>query len=142
MGERKAKMLRNMALKEQARMPELIQRQRMLREEISQSRSLIERMSDLRAETTRSGVSSAQRLQSDRWYELRLIDESEILQNKLDFLETEMRDLTTIVTQIGHKQQIVSNKADEVARLARQEKETRIEAAEVALRPRSRISNY
>ena len=139
MGERKAKMLRNMALKEQARMPGFLQRQRMLREEINQSKSLIERINDLRAEATSDGVSNAQRLQSDRWYELRLIDECELLQNKLDFLETEMRDLTAVVTQMGHKQQIVSNKADEVARLARQEKETRIEAAQVALRPRSRI---
>ena len=141
MGERKAKMLRNMALREQARMPVFVQRQRMLREEISQSKNLIERMNDLRAEVTSDGVSSAQRLQSDRWYELRLIDESQLLQNKLDFLEIEMRDLTAVVTQMGHKQQIVLNKADEVARLARQEKETRIEAAQVALRPRSRISN-
>ncbi|AGI74747.1 hypothetical protein OA238_118p0500 (plasmid) [Octadecabacter arcticus 238] len=139
MGERKAKMLRNMALKEQARMPGFVQRQRMLREEINQSKSLIERMNDLRVEATSDGVLSAQRLQSARWYELRLIDESKLLQNKLDFLEIEMRDLTALVTQMGHKQQIVSNKADEVARLAREEKETRIEAAQVVLRPRSRI---
>jgi hypothetical protein len=139
MGERKAKMLRNMALKEQARMPGLIQRQRMLREEINQSKSLIERMNDLRVEAKSDGVSSAQRLQSARWYELRLIDESKLLQNKLDFLEIEMADLTAVVTQMGHKQQIVSNKADEVARLAREEKETRIEAAQVVLRPKSHI---
>jgi hypothetical protein len=139
MGERKAKMLRNMALKEQARMPGFVQRQRMLREEINQSKSLIERMNDLRVEATSDGVLSAQRLQSARWYELRLIDESKLLQNKLDFLEIEMRDLTALVTQMGHKQQIVSNKADEVARLAREEKETRIEAAQVVFRPRSRI---
>jgi hypothetical protein len=139
MGERKAKMLRNMALKEQARMPGFIQRQRMLREEINQSKSLIERMNDLRVEAKSDGVSSAQRLQSARWYELRLIDESKLLQNKLDFLEIEMADLTAVVTQMGHKQQIVSNKADEVARLAREEKETRIEAAQVVLRPKSHI---
>ena len=139
MGERKAKMLRNMALKEQARMPGFVQRQRMLREEINQSKSLIERMNDLRVEATSGGVSSAQRLQSARWYELRLIEESKLLQNKLDFLEIEMRDLTAVVTQMGHKQQIVSNKADEVARLAKEEKEARIEAAQVVLRPRSRI---
>jgi hypothetical protein len=139
MGERKAKMLRNMALKEQARMPGFVQRQRMLREEINQSKSLIERMNDLRVEATSDGVLSAQRLQSARWYELRLIDESKLLQNKLDFLEIEMRDLTALVTQMGHKQQIVSNKADEVARLAREEKETRIEAAQVVLRPKSHI---
>ena len=139
MGERKAKMLRNMALKEQARIPGFLQRQRMLREEINQSKSLIERINDLRAEARSDGVSNAQRLQSDRWYELRLIDECELLQNKLDFLETEMRDLTAVVTQMGHKQQIVSNKADEVARLAREEKETRIEAAQVVSRPKSHI---
>jgi hypothetical protein len=139
MGERKAKMLRNMALKEQARMPGFVQRQRMLREEINQSKSLIERMNDLRVEATSDGVLSAQRLQSARWYELRLIEESKLLQNKLDFLEIEMRDLTAVVTQMGHKQQIVSNKADEVARLAKEEKEARIDAAQVVLRPRSRI---
>jgi hypothetical protein len=139
MGERKAKMLRNMALKEQARMPGFVQRQRMLREEINQSKSLIERMNDLRVEATSDGVLSAQRLQSARWYELRLIEESKLLQNKLDFLEIEMRDLTAVVTQMGHKQQIVSNKADEVARLAKEEKEARIEASQVVLRPRSRI---
>jgi hypothetical protein len=139
MGERKAKMLRNMALKEQARMPGFVQRQRMLREEINQSKSLIERMNDLRVEATSDGVSSAQRLQSARWYELRLIEESKLLQNKLDFLEIELRDLTALVTQMGHKQQIVSNKADEVARLEKEEKEARIEAAQVVLRPRSRI---
>jgi hypothetical protein len=139
MGERKAKMLRNMALKEQARMPGFVQRQRMLREEINQSKSLIERMNDLRVEATSDGVLSAQRLQSARWYELRLIEESKLLQNKLDFLEIEMRDLTALVTQMGHKQQIVSNKADEVARLAKEEKEARIEASQVVLRPRSRI---
>ena len=139
MGERKAKMLRNMALKEQARMPGFVQRQRMLREEINQSKSLIERMNDLRVEATSDGVLSAQRLQSARWYELRLIEESKLLQNKVDFLEIEMRDLTALVTQMGHKQQIVSNKADEVARLAKEEKEARIEAAQVVLRPRSRI---
>ena len=139
MGERKAKMLRNMALKEQARMPGFVQRQRMLCEEINQSKSLIERMNDLRVEATSDGVLSAQRLQSARWYELRLIEESKLLQNKVDFLEIEMRDLTALVTQMGHKQQIVSNKADEVARLAKEEKEARIEAAQVVLRPRSRI---
>jgi hypothetical protein len=139
MGERKAKMLRNMALKEQARMPGFVQRQRMLREEINQAKSLIERMNDLRVEATSDGVSSAQRLQSARWYELRLIEESKLLQNKLDFLEIEMRDLTAVVTQMGHKQQIVSNKADDVARLAKEEKEARIEAAQVVFRPKSRI---
>jgi hypothetical protein len=96
-------------------------------------------MNDLRVEATSDGVLSAQRLQSARWYELRLIEESKLLQNKLDFLEIEMRDLTVLVTQMGHKQQIVSNKADEVARLAKEEKEARIEAAQVVLRPRSRI---
>ena len=139
MGERKAKMLRNMALKEQARMPGLIQRQRMLREEINQSKSLIERMNNLRVESKSDGVSSAQRLQSARWYEMRLIDESKLLQNKIDFLEIEMEDLTAIVTQMGHKQQIVSNKADEVVRLAREEKENRTEAAQVISRPKSHI---
>ena len=139
MGERKAKMLRNLALKEQARIPGFIQRQRMLREEINQSKSLIERMNNLRVESKSDGVSSAQRLQSARWYELRLIDESKLLQNKLDFLEIEMADLTAVVTQMGHKQQIVSNKADEVARLAREEKENRIEAAQVISRPKSHI---
>ena len=139
MGERKAKMLRNLALKEQARIPGFIQRQRMLREEINQSKSLIERMNNLRGESKSDGVSSAQRLQSARWYELRLIDESKLLQNKIDFLEIEMEDLTAIVTQMGHKQQIVSNKADEVVRLAREEKENRIEAAQVISRPKSHI---
>ena len=139
MGERKAKMLRNLALKEQARIPGFIQRQRMLREEINQSKSLIERMNNLRVESKSDGVSSAQRLQSSRWYELRLIDESKLLQNKIDFLEIEMEDLTAIVTQMGHKQQIVSNKADEVVRLAREEKENRIEAAQVISRPKSHI---
>ena len=139
MGERKAKMLRNLALKEQARIPGFIQRQRMLREEINQSKSLIERMNNLRVESKSDGVSSAQRLQSARWYELRLIDESKLLQNKIDFLEIEMEDLTAIVTQMGHKQQIVSNKADEVVRLAREEKENRIEAAQVISRPKSHI---
>ena len=139
MGERKAKMLRNLALKEQARIPGFIQRQRMLREEINQSKSLIERMNNLRVESKSDGVSSAQRLQSSRWYELRLIDESKLLQNKIDFLEIEMEDLTAIVTQMGHKQQIVSNKADEVVRLAREEKENRTEAAQVISRPKSHI---
>ena len=139
MGERKAKMLRNLALKEQARIPGFIQRQRMLREEINQSKSLIERMNNLRVESKSDGVSSAQRLQSARWYELRLIDESKLLQNKIDFLEIEMEDLTAIVTQMGHKQQIVSNKADEVVRLAREEKENRTEAAQVISRPKSHI---
>ena len=120
-------------------MPGFIQRQRMLREEINQSKSLIERMNLLRVEAKSDGVSSAQCLQSARWYELRLIDESKLLQNKLDFLEIEMADLTAVVTQMGHKKQIVSNKADEVARLAREEKETRIEAAQVVLRPKSHI---
>ena len=139
MGERKAKMLRNLALKEQARIPGFIQRQRMLREEINQSKSLIERMNNLRVESKSDGVSSAQRLQSARWYEMRLIDESKLLQNKIDFLEIEMEDLTAIVTQMGHKQQIVSNKADEVVRLAREEKENRTEAAQVISRPKSHI---
>ena len=139
MGERKAKMLRNLALKEQARIPGFIQRQRMLREEINQSKSLIERMNNLRVESKSDGVSSAQRLQSARWYELRLIDESKLLQNKIDFLEIEMEDLTAIVTQMGHKQQIVSDKADEVVRLAREEKENRTEAAQVISRPKSHI---
>lgn len=139
MVERKAKMLQNMALKEKARMPQLIKRQRVLQENVDQLKDLVERIHKLQENVSMKGSFSASCLQSDRWYELRLIDEGQLLQNKLDFLLKELRDLTAEITRINHRKKIVSNKADELVRQSREEHEARTEAAQSFIFTNSRL---
>ena len=139
MVERKAKMLQNMALKEKARMPQLIKRQRILQENVDQLKDLVERIHKLQENVSMEGSFSASRLQSDRWYELRLIDEGQLLQNKLDFLAKELRDLTAEITRINHRKKIVSNKADELVRQSREDHEARTEAAQSFIFTNSRL---
>ena len=139
MVERKAKMLQNMALKEKARMPQLIKRQRILQENVDQLKDLVERIHKLQENVSMEGSFSASRLQSDRWYELRLIDEGQLLQNKLDFLAKELRDLTSEITRINHRKKIVSNKADELVRQSREDHEARTEAAQSFIFTNSRL---
>lgn len=116
MFERKTKMLRNIALKEHARMPVLIKRQHVLREEIIQLTAFIARIKELQAQSRQTGELDARQLQSDRWYELRLVDEGQTLQNKLEFLDIELRDLTAAINQMIHKKRVVTTKADEMER--------------------------
>ncbi|MFT7493626.1 MAG: hypothetical protein ACI9RO_001072 [Alteromonas macleodii] len=139
MVERKAKMLQNMALKEKARMPELIKRQRILQENVDQLKDLVERIHKLQENVSMEGSFSATRLQSDRWYELRLIDEGQLLQDKLDFLAKELRDLTAEITRINHRKKVVSNKADELVRQSREDHEARAEASQSFIFTNSRI---
>ena len=128
-----------MALKEKARMPQLIKRQRILQENVDQLKDLVERIHKLQENVSMEGSFSASRLQSDRWYELRLIDEGQLLQNKLDFLAKELRDLTAEITRINHRKKIVSNKADELVRQSREDHEARTEAAQSFIFTNSRL---
>ncbi|AGI68507.1 putative hypothetical protein associated with flagellum synthesis [Octadecabacter antarcticus 307] len=132
-------MLKNIALKEKARLPQLIKRQRFIQKDIDQLKDLVDRIHKLRDNFDTEISFSASRLQSDRWYELRLIDESQLLQNKLDFLTIELRDLTTEITRVSYKKQVVSNKADEVVRRSREDREARAEAALDFIHTNSRL---
>lgn len=110
-------------------MPQYIQRQKILATEIEQMESLLERMQQLRTEANGQTVSHAHRLQTNRWYELRLIEEAQVLQNRLDFLRVELADVTVALTRMSHKKQRVSEKAQEAYRLARIEREAYLEQA-------------
>lgn len=134
MGERKAKMLRNMALKAHAGMPALIKRQQALQDEINQLTDLIARITDLQAKSRQHGDLDPRQLESDRWYELQLVDEGLILRNKLEFLQIELRDLTAAINRMSHKKRVVTNKADEVARQASEEREAQSAAAQDFIR--------
>lgn len=132
--ERKAKMLRNIALREHARMPALIKRQHVLQGEISQLVDLIARIADLQVQDRRQGDLDPRQFQSDRWYELQLVDESEFLQNKLEFLQVELRDLTAAINRMSHKKRVVSNKADEVERQVSEDRDAQSDAAQDFIR--------
>ena len=132
--DRKAKMLRNIALKAHARMPALIKHQHALQDEIRQLIDLIARITDLQAQGAQQGVHDPRQLQSDRWYELQLADEGQILQNKLEFLQIELRDLTAAINRISHKKRVVSNKADEVERQASEDRDAQSDAAQDFIR--------
>ncbi|MFD1508155.1 hypothetical protein [Lacimonas salitolerans] len=134
MGERKAKLLRNMALKEQARLPHFVQRQQALQVEIDQIRALLERMKTLRDYARDQTVQQAHKLHTNRYYELRLIEETEALSNKLDFLLVEMTNVTEAIARMSHKKQLVSDKARQVLKEAQQERETMIEASQTTYR--------
>lgn len=129
MGERKAKLLRNMALKEQARLSHFVQRQQALQVEIDQIRALLERMKSLRDYARDQTVQQAHKLHTNRYYELRLIEETESLANKLDFLMVEMTNVTEAVTRMSHKKQLVSDKARQVLKEVQQEREAVLEAS-------------
>jgi hypothetical protein len=132
--DRKAKMLRNIALREHARMPVLIKRQHVLQDEISQLVDLIARIADLQVQDRRQGDLDPRQLQSDRWYELQLVDESALLQNKLEFLQVELRDLTAAINRMSHKKRVVSNKADEVERQVSEDRDAQSDAAQDFIR--------
>ena len=128
---RKARMLKNMALKEQARMPQFIQRQNLLSEEIAQLEALLARIGVLREEAGGEEVRAAHRLQSNRWYELQLIEQEQTLRAKLDFLEIELADVRKALRRMSHKKQRVTEKAEDALRLARLEREAVLERAQV-----------
>ena len=132
MSDRKVKLLKNMALKEQARMPQFVQRQKSLIKEIEHLDDLLARIKKLRDEARGQEVMQAHRLQTNRWYELRLIEEMQTLDNKLEFLRTELEQVTAMIAQIGHKVQRVSEKAHDAQRVAQRERETKQEHANAA----------
>lgn len=134
MGERKAKLLRNMALKEQARLPHFVKRQQALQVEIDQIEALLERMKTLRDYARDQTVHQAHKLHTNRYYELRLIEETELLLNKLDFLMVEMTNVTGMIARMSHKKQLVSDKARQVLKQAQQEREALIEASQATYR--------
>ena len=102
MSDRKVKLLKNMALKEQARMPQYVQRQKTLIKEIAHLDDLLVRIKKLREDARNTDVMQAHRLQTNRWYELRLIEEMQTLDNKLEFLRTDLEQVTaTIAQKIG-----------------------------------------
>jgi len=103
MGMRKAKLLRNMALKEQARLPHFVQRQQALQVEIDQIQALLERMETLRDYARDQTVQQAHKLHTNRYYELRLIEETQALSNKLDFLTVELTNVTDEPVYTGNR---------------------------------------
>ena len=129
MSDRKVKLLKNMALKEQARMPQYVQRQKSLMKEITHLDDLLVRIKKLREDARSNDVMQAHRLQTNRWYELRLIEEMQTLDNKLEFLRTELEQVTATIAQIGHKVQRVSEKAQDAQRTAKQDREAKQEHA-------------
>lgn len=122
---RRARLLNNMALKEQARLPQFIQRQNVLRTEISDLEALLERIRQLREDASMQKVQHAQKLQTHRWYELRLIEEAQTLQNKLDFLRVEMNNISALIVQMSHKQKVVAGKAKDALKAMREERDTK-----------------
>ncbi|WP_292287507.1 hypothetical protein [Marivita sp.] len=134
MGMRKAKLLRNMALKEQARLPHFVQRQQALQVEIDQIQALLERMETLRDYARDQTVQQAHKLHTNRYYELRLIEETQALSNKLDFLTVELTNVTGAIARMSHKKQLVSDKARQVLKEAQQERDSMIEASQTTYR--------
>ncbi len=124
---RRARLLNNMALKEQARLPQFIQRQNVLRSEIAELEALLERIKQLREDASQQKVQHAQKLQTNRWYELRLIEEAQTLQNKLDFLRVEMSNISARIVQMSHKQKVVAGKAQDALKAMREERETKVD---------------
>ena len=122
-GLRKAKMLKNMALQEHARLPQFIQRQKMLMSEVEQLDNLLDRMRQLREGGNSGSIVQADRLHTDRWYELRLIEEAETLQNKLDFVRKELVNVTAAIAKMSHRKQHVSEKARQVMKQVRIDRE-------------------
>jgi len=139
MGERKAKMLRNIALKAHAGMPALIKRQHALQDEISKLIDLIARITDLQAKSRQQGDLDPRQLESDRWYELQLVDEGHILRNKLEFLQIELRDLIAAINWMSQKKRVVTNKADEVERQASEDRDKQSDATQDFIRTRRQV---
>lgn len=139
MGERKAKMLRNIALKAHAGMPALIKRQHALQDEISKLIDLIARITDLQAKSRQQGDLDPRQLESDRWYELQLVDEGHILRNKLEFMQIELRDLIAAINWMSQKKRVVTNKADEVERQASEDRDTQSDATQDFIRTRRQV---
>lgn len=131
---RKAKLLRNMAMKEQARLSHFVQRQQALQVEIDQIQALLERMETLRDYARDQTVQQAHKLHTNRYYELRLIEETQALSNKLDFLTVELTNVTGVIARMSHKKQLVSDKARQVLKEAQQERESMIEACQTTYR--------
>lgn len=134
MGERKAKLLKNMALKEGARLSHFVKRQQMLQVEIDQISALLERMKTLREYARDQTVQQAHKLHTNRYYELRLIEESETLANKLEFLMVEMANVTEAIGRMSHKKQLVSDKARQVLKEVQLKRETMMEASQTTYR--------
>jgi restriction endonuclease len=124
---RRARLLNNMALKEQARLPQFIQRQNALRSEIAELVALLERIKQLREDASLQKVQHAQKLQTNRWYELRLIEEAQTLQNKLDFLRVEMSNISALIVQMSHKQKVIAGKAQDALKAMREELEIKVD---------------
>lgn len=124
---RRARLLNKMALKEQARLPQFIQRQNALRSEIAELVALLERIKQLREDASLQKVQHAQKLQTNRWYELRLIEEAQTLQNKLDFLRVEMSNISALIVQMSHKQKVVAGKAQDALKAMREELEIKVD---------------
>ena len=89
--------------------------------------ALLERIKQLREDASLQKVQHAQKLQTNRWYELRLIEEAQTLQNKLDFLRVEMSNISALIVQMSHKQKVVAGKAQDALKAMREELEIKVD---------------
>ena len=122
---RKSRMFKNLSRKDRMELAKLSARLKTLNEEIADLKKLLEQLKDLRethGSNARAEGIDATSLQTDRWYLARIEEEAEMVQNRYDFMVSEVAPLKAKILSVSYHKKRTEDMADELAVTVREKK--------------------
>lgn len=122
---RKIRLLETLSRRDHMRLVGLLRRQSDLAGEIAQLDDLRAQLAELRAAYAGGGALSAQQLQSNRWYLLRIEEETATLTTRTEFLRQEIDTLVAQIAALSHRRKLTEEMSAEISRALREAREMR-----------------
>ena len=122
---RKSRLFKNLSRKDQMELAKLTTQLKTLTEEIGGLEKLLEQLKDLReahGSNARAEGIDATSLQTDRWYLARIEEEAEMVQNRYDFMLSEVAPLKAKILSVSYHKKRTEEMADKLAVTARDKK--------------------
>jgi hypothetical protein len=121
---RKEHLLRLMQKKEQIKMQRQATTVGSLAQQVDSSQSLINKLTTLQAENQEiSGLVSPQHLRSRSWYGRYMSEQQELAQNRLEFLEAELKGARNQLARSSSRNTILDDRRIDARREGQEEKE-------------------
>lgn len=122
---RKIRLLETLSRRDHMRLVGLLRRQAELAGEIAQLADLHAQLEDLRTAYAGGGAVSAQQLRTNRWYLLRIEEETTTLTTRTAFLRQEIDTLLSQIAALSHRRKMTDEMARDITRALREAREMR-----------------
>ena len=122
---RKSRLFKNLSRKDQMALAKLSTQLKTLTEEIGSLEKLLEQLKGLReahGSNARAEGIDATSLQTDRWYLARIEEEAEMVQNRYDFMLSEVAPLKAKILSVTYHKKRTEEMANQLAVTAREKK--------------------